>query len=76
MPGMNGREVAERLIETRPGLGVVFMSGYTDDAVTRAGVLHGAVHYLSKPFTPEALLRKVREGLDEAPRSGRETGPE
>jgi two-component system, cell cycle sensor histidine kinase and response regulator CckA len=64
MPGMNGREVAERLVQARPEIRVAFMSGYTDDAVTRAGVLHGGVHYLSKPFTPHSLVRKVREALD------------
>ena len=64
MPGLGGRELAERLRASRPGLKVLFLSGYTDDAVVRHGVLHEAVNFLQKPFSPTALAHKVREALD------------
>jgi PAS domain S-box-containing protein len=64
MPGMTGRELAETLRAERPGLRVLYMSGYTDDAVVRHGVLEEGMPYLQKPFTPRALAAKVREVLD------------
>ena len=64
MPGTGGRAAAERLAERHPGLRVLFVSGYTDDAVVRHGVLHESVNFLQKPFTPAALAWKVREVLD------------
>jgi signal transduction histidine kinase len=64
MPGLSGRHLAERVLTARPGIRVVFMSGYTDDAIVRHGVLAAGVAYVQKPFTPEGLLRKVREVLD------------
>ena len=63
MPGMSGRELAEHLRKSRPKLRVLFMSGYTDDAVVRHGMLEPGLAYLEKPFRPPALLRKVREVL-------------
>jgi CheY-like chemotaxis protein len=66
MPGMNGRLLAERFQVARPGTKVLFASGYTDDAILQHGVLEEGVPYLQKPFTPEALARKVREVLDAA----------
>jgi DNA-binding response OmpR family regulator len=48
----------------RPDVRIIYMSGYTDDAITRHGVLEPGVTYVQKPFTPDALVRKVREVLD------------
>lgn len=64
MPVMSGRQVAERLADIRPGTKILFLSGYTDDAVVRHGVLEAQVAFLQKPFTPGALAQKVREVLD------------
>jgi two-component system cell cycle sensor histidine kinase/response regulator CckA len=64
MPGMNGRELVEKLVKSRPELGSLLMSGYTDDDVLRRGVLQGETAFLQKPFTPEQLARKVRAVLD------------
>ena len=65
MPGLNGRELASRLADLRPDARVIFMSGYTDEAVTRHGVLEPGSAYVQKPFTPDAIARKVREVLDQ-----------
>jgi PAS domain S-box-containing protein len=65
MPGLSGRELANRLADVRPEARVIFMSGYTDDAVTRHGVLQPGLAYLQKPFTPDTLGQKVREVLDQ-----------
>jgi CheY-like chemotaxis protein len=65
MPDVSGRELADQLAALRPGLRVLFMSGYTDDAVVRHGVLQEGIAYLQKPFTPDTLARKVRRVLDE-----------
>ncbi|MBV1860133.1 MAG: response regulator, partial [Nannocystaceae bacterium] len=64
MPELGGRELADRLTERWPGLKVVYMSGYTDDAVVHQGVLDEDVAFVQKPFTPNALLSKVRAALD------------
>ncbi len=64
MPGMTGRELAQALAVEHPGLRVLYMSGYTDDAVVRHGVLEEGVPFLQKPFTTDALALKVREVLD------------
>ncbi|MEX2221379.1 MAG: response regulator [Candidatus Rokuibacteriota bacterium] len=66
MPRMSGRELAERLSPRRPDLSVLYMSGYTDDAVIRHGVLGAGTAFLQKPFTPAALVQRVRETLDVA----------
>jgi len=62
MPRMSGRELAERMVKLQPGLKVIFMSGYTDEALTGAGGL--AALFLSKPLRPETLAARVREVLD------------
>ena len=67
MPRMSGRELAERLAPLRPDLSVLYMSGYTDDAVIRHGVLGAGTAFLQKPFTPAVLVQRVRETLDTAP---------
>ena len=64
MPGISGKEVADRVLELLPGLKVVFMSGYTDEAIVHHGVLDANVEFIQKPFTPAALLKKVRAVLD------------
>jgi len=63
MPGMSGRDLAERLKPLRPGVAVVYMSGYTDDAIGRHGLLEAGTHFLQKPFTSQQLLVKCREVL-------------
>ncbi|HEX7117537.1 MAG TPA: PAS domain S-box protein [Longimicrobiales bacterium] len=64
MPEMSGRELAERLLPDRPGTRVLFISGYTEDAVVRHGIQNTRISFLEKPFSPGALARKVREVLD------------
>ena len=64
MPGMNGRELARVLAETRPRMKVLYMSGYTDAAISQQGILAPGTAFLSKPFTPDVLARKVREVID------------
>jgi CheY-like chemotaxis protein len=65
MPRMSGRVLAQELAKTRPTLKIVYMSGYTDNAIVHHGVLDAGTHFLAKPFTSAALTEKVREVLDE-----------
>jgi two-component SAPR family response regulator len=63
---MSGCELAHRLILLRPELKVLYISGYTSDAIIRHGVLDSDTAFLQKPFTPHVLTRKVRKVLDKA----------
>jgi len=72
MPQMNGRELAERLCARRPGLKVLFVSGYPDDDVLRHGVERGRMELLSKPFTSDQLAGRVRAVLDGSPAGDRQ----
>jgi CheY-like chemotaxis protein len=64
MPEMSGRQLAEQFSAVRPGAKILFMSGYTDDAIIRHGVLRPGTAYIQKPFSAELLGRKIRETLD------------
>ena len=66
MPQVNGRMLAARLAFTRPKIKVLYMSGYTDNAIVHHGVLEPGIAFLQKPFTPEGLAHKIREVLDSA----------
>jgi PAS domain S-box-containing protein len=71
MPQMSGRELAERVACTRPDMRVLFMSGYTEDAILQHGILDEGLAFLQKPLEPERLARRVREVLDAPGRSAR-----
>ena len=74
MPKINGRDLADRLMKRRPNLKVLYMSGYTDGAVVNNRILRKDVAFLQKPFTPAALVAKVREVLEEAAGKARRAG--
>ena len=67
MPGLDGRRLANQLLERRPGLAVLFISGYPDKAIAHNRELDASLAFIQKPFTPEALARKVRAVLDAHP---------
>jgi two-component system cell cycle sensor histidine kinase/response regulator CckA len=64
MPGMGGRELTDRLTSFHPEMKLLYMSGYTENAVVHHGILIEGMNYIQKPFTVEGLVRKVREALD------------
>jgi len=74
MPEKSGKELADEILSENPDVKVLFMSGYTDDAVLRGGVLKSETPFLQKPFTPDQLAGKVRKILDEE--SEQADGPE
>ena len=67
MPKMNGRELAKKLAVQRPDMRVLFMSGYTQNVIIHHNVLDAGLVLLQKPFTPDALLQKVRSVIDAGP---------
>jgi CheY-like chemotaxis protein len=74
MPGMSGYELARRLAPLRPQMKVVYMSGYTENALMLQDQLSPGIQLLQKPFTPAALAQKIREVLDEVKMSARGAG--
>ena len=64
MPGMSGRQLADQLLPLHPKMKVLYMSGYTDNAIFHHGVLEEGINYIQKPFTIDGLARKVREVLE------------
>ncbi|MGE3303455.1 MAG: response regulator, partial [Hyphomonadaceae bacterium] len=65
MPGMNGRQLAEQAARTRPDLKVLYMTGYTRNAIVHNGVLDAGMRLLTKPFTLTELSEELRRALDE-----------
>jgi DNA-binding NtrC family response regulator len=64
MPGMSGRDLVDDLSAIQPGISVLYISGYTDEAIVDHGVLDPDVHFVQKPFTPQQLALAVRKVLD------------
>jgi CheY-like chemotaxis protein len=64
MPGVSGPELSRRLLENRPAIRVLYVSGYTDTAIASQGILEAGAFFLQKPFSPDSLARKVRDVLD------------
>lgn len=64
MPEMSGPELARQMESLRPGVKVIFTSGYTDDAIARQGLLDPNIAFIQKPYRPKALARKIREVLN------------
>jgi len=67
MPGLAGPELAAKLVQARPGMKVVYMSGYTDNAMAKLESLEPGSAFLQKPFSPAALAQKIRGVLDGSP---------
>jgi len=64
MPGMNGKDLADKVVAIKPGVKTLYMSGYTADVIAHHGVLDPGVEFLQKPFSVRTLSEKVREMLD------------
>lgn len=64
MPGMGGRELADQVRERRPGIRILFTSGYTEDAIVHRGVEAAQVAFLQKPYSPARLAGKIRAVLN------------
>ena len=64
MPGASGPELTRQLVEQRPALKVIYMSGYTEDSIVQHGILNPGIAFIHKPFTSDALVRKIREVID------------
>jgi PAS domain S-box-containing protein len=75
MPGMSGRELADQIVSKRPGIKVLFTSGYADDAIARHGLLEPSVAFIQKPYHPKVLARKVREVLGQPVAKGDRSVP-
>lgn len=71
MPRMSGRQLADQMPSTHPGIKVLYMSGYTDDAIVHHGIVDADIEFIQKPFTPAALAQKVRDVLDTPVSSGK-----
>ena len=71
MPGISGRELADQLKFLYPAMKLLFMSGYTEDAMLRNGILGPGAAFLGKPFSPQTIARKVREVLDRINNQGK-----
>ncbi|MGD0166643.1 MAG: PAS domain S-box protein [Gaiellaceae bacterium] len=75
MPGMSGRELAESLTAMRPTARVLFMSGYTEEAIVHHGVSDGEAEFIGKPFTPQELAHKIRSVLERSGNGGAAQSP-
>jgi two-component system, cell cycle sensor histidine kinase and response regulator CckA len=64
MPGMSGRDLSDRVRPVRPGMKVLYMSGYTDEAIVDQGILNAGIHFIPKPFSPASLTQKILEVLN------------
>ena len=76
MPGMNGSQLADAVLASRPGMRVLYISGYPEDAIAHHGVLDAGKAFLQKPCPAAVLLRTVRDMLDAPPRDTEGAGPE
>ena len=64
MPGMSGRDLSDRLKRVRPGMKVLYMSGYTEEAIVEHGILDAGLHFIPKPFSPASMAQKILEVLN------------